>query len=215
MELTPGPPPASLRDSMTRTYDNVASERDELGEADWRWPVAQRFLAQLEDEGKTRLLEVGAGVGYTSRWFADRGLDVVATDLSPAQVEIARGKGLNAHVRDMYDLDFPAGSFDAAWAMNCIHHIPTRDLAKVLTGIRNVLRPGGLFHVAVWGGRDMEGVYEDDFYQPARFFAIRSDESLRAGLEALFVLERFETFLPDVAKDDDGLHMQTLLLRSP
>ena len=213
MDLLPGPPPASFRDSMAVTYDNVAAQRDEMGEADWRWPLAERFLTQLQDEDKSRLLEIGAGVGYTSLWFAERGLDVVATDLAPAQVEIARAKGLDAHVRDMFDLRFPAESFDAAWAMNCIHHIPSADLPGVLAGIAGVLRPNGLFYVAVWGGRDIEGMYENDFYQPARFFAIRSDESLRAALETAFVVESFEAFLPDEQKDDDGLHMQSFLLR--
>jgi SAM-dependent methyltransferase len=200
---------------MAVTYDNVAAQRDEMGEADWRWPLAERFLTQLQDENKTRLLELGAGVGYTSLWFAERGLDVVASDLSPAQVDLARAKGLEAHVRDMFDLNFPARSFDAAWAMNCIHHIPSADLPAVLAGVSDVLRPTGLFHVAVWGGRDIEGMYKNDFYQPPRFFAIRSDENLRAALETAFVVESFETFLPDVEKDDDGLHMQAILLRRP
>lgn len=215
MELLPGPPPATFRDSMAVTYDNVAAQRDEMGEADWRWPFAERFLSQLRDEDKSRLLEIGAGVGYTSLWFTERGIEVVATDLSPAQVDIARAKGLDAHVRDMFDLNFPPDSFDAAWAMNCIHHIPTEDLPGVLAGIANVLRPGGIFYVAVWGGRDIEGMYEDDFYKPSRFFAIRSDESLRTALETAFVVESFETFLPDEQKDDDGLHMQSFLLRKP
>jgi len=213
MDLLPGPPPASFRDSMAVTYDNVAAQRDEMGEADWRWPLAERFLIQMQDEDKSRLLEIGAGVGYTSLWFAERGLDVVATDLSPAQVEIARAKGLDAYARDMFDLSFPAESFDAAWAMNCIHHIPSDDLPAVLAGIADILRPSALFYAAVWGGRDIEGMYENDFYQPARFFAIRSDESLRAALETAFVVESFETFLPDEQKDDDGLHMQSFLLR--
>jgi len=213
MDLVPGPPPASFRDSMAVTYDNVAAQRDEMGEADWRWPLAERFLTQLQDENKTRLLELGAGVGYTSLWFAERGIDVVATDLSPAQVDLARAKGVEAHVRDMFDLNLPEESFDAAWAMNCIHHIPSADLADVLAGIADVLRPTGLFRVVVWGGRDIEGTYEDDFYQPPRFFAIRSDKSLRTALETAFLVESFETFLPDEQRDDDGLHIQSFLLR--
>ena len=44
--------------------------------------------------------------------LADSGLAVVATDLSPAQVDRCREKGLEAHVRDMYDLGFPDESFD-------------------------------------------------------------------------------------------------------
>lgn len=186
-----------------------------MGEADWRWPVAERFLGLMGAEGKRRLLEIGAGVGFTARWFVERGIDVVATDLSPAQVAMCRAKGLEAQVRDMYDLGFPAASFDAAWAMNCIHHVPSPDLVTVLTGIRNVLVPGGLLYLGVWGGRDMEGMYDDDFYPPPRFFAIRSDEALRDALARVFTVVEFTTFLPDVDRDDDGLHMQSAVLRAP
>lgn len=215
MKLTPAPPPPDFRTSLAVSYDAVADRREEMGEADWRWPIAERFLDLMRLEGKTRLVEIGAGVGYTARWFADRGIDVVATDLSPAQVELCRAKGLEAHVRDMYDLDLPAASFDAAWAMNCIHHVPTPDLADVLEGIREILAPGGLLYLGVWGGRDMEGMYDDDFYPPPRFFAIRSDEALRSALAQVFTVVEFATFLPDHERDDDGLHMQSAVLRAP
>jgi SAM-dependent methyltransferase len=200
---------------MAATYDAVADHRDEMGEASWRWPRAAAFLELLRAEGRSTLLEIGAGVGYTSRWFADRGIGVVATDLSPEQVARCRTKGLEAHVRDMYDLGFPDRSFDAAWAVNCIHHVPDADLVGVLRGIADVIVPGGPFCLGVWGGHDVEGIDPEDFYQPPRFFSFRSDPALLATVEQVFVVESFETFLPDDEPDDDGLHMQWLVLRRP
>ncbi len=215
MKLTPTPPPNDFRTSLAASYDAAAEQRERMGEANWRWPIAARFLELMKAEGKLRLLEIGAGVGYTSQWFAERGLHVVATDLSPAQVALCHAKGLEAHVRDMYDLGFPAGSFDAAWAMNCIHHVPPSDTASVLGGFREVLAPGGLLYIGVWGGRDMEGIYEGDFYPPPRFFAIRSDDVLREALAAVFEIVEFTTFLPEMERDDDGLHMQSAVVRAP
>ena len=214
MKLIPGPPPDAFRESIATTYSNVAQQREEMGEADWRWPIAERVLSLLRAEGKQQLLEIGAGVGFTSRWFADRGLDVTATDLSPAQVELIRAKGLEARVADFYDLGFTPERFDAAWAMNCIHHVAAADLHDVLTGVRKVLRPGGLWYLGVWGGADEEGMYEDDFYQPARFLSMRSDETMRSAVEAVFTVEWFETFVPEEHRDDaDDRHMQSMLLR--
>lgn len=214
MKLIPGPPPEGFRASIATTYDGVAAARDARGEDDWRWPLAERFLGMLRDEGRTSLLEIGAGVGHTSRWFADQGLDVTATDLSPEQVALCRAKGLNAHVRDMYDLGFSTGSFNAAWAMNCIHHIPTADLPRVLRGIAEVVAPGALVYLGVWGGRDEEGMPEEDFYLPPRFFSFRSDASLVALVEPIFDIESFETFRPEEHSGDE-LHMQSLFLRVP
>lgn len=199
---------------MAATYDAVADHREQMGEAAWRWPLAERFLAMMRAEGRHTLLEVGAGVGYTSRWFADRGLRVVATDLSPEQVERCRAKGLEAHVGDMYDLGLPPGSFDAFWAMNCIHHVPAADLPEVLREMASVLVPGGLGYIGVWGGDDREGVPEDDFYLPPRFFAFRSDDSLLRAVGEVFTVESFDTFVPDDEPDEDGLHMQSLVVRA-
>jgi SAM-dependent methyltransferase len=215
VRLTPAPPPPDFRSSLAVSYDAVAARRDDMGEAKWRWPIAESFLATMRVEGKQHLLEIGAGVGFTAQWFAERDVAVVATDLSAAQVELCVAKGLDAYVRDMYDLGFPDESFDAVWAMNCVHHIPTGDFDDVLRGIASVMKPGGLFYLGVWGGRDMEGIYDDDFYPPPRFFAIRSDATLVAAVEQVFVVESFDTFLPDIDKDDDGLHMQSLVLRRP
>lgn len=210
MEILPGQPPAQFRRALRTTYDNHAAERDERGEADWRWPLAQRFRVRLGDDA--RLLEIGAGTGYTSRWFADRGLSVVATDLSPAQVDLCRAKGLEAHVRDMSDLGFQDESFDAVWAMNCLLHIPNVDLEAVLTGIRRVLVPGGLFQLGMWGGIGEEGLYEDDFYQPNRFFSFRTDEDLKRRVAEVFDIITFETLEPE-EETDDNLHLQLILAR--
>jgi SAM-dependent methyltransferase len=216
MKLTRTSPPPGFMNSLATSYDAAAQQREQMGEADWRWPIASRFRSMMRAEGKQRLLEIGAGVGFTSQWFADRGADVVATDLSPAQVELCRAKGLEAHVRDMFDLGFPVASFDAVWAMNCVHHVPSDAFGSVLGGIRDVLAPGGLFYLGVWGGYDAEGMYDDDFYPPPRFFCLRSDETLRRDVGAVFVVESFDTFVPEAHEDDgDVRHMQSLVLRRP
>lgn len=199
---------------MAITYDGVASQREEMGEAAWRWPIAERFLAEMRDRGLTTLLEIGAGVGFTSRWFADRGIAVTATDLSPAQVELCRAKGVDAHVRDMYDLGFPSGSFGAVWMMNCIHHIPPEDVGSVLAGIGSVLVPRGLFYLGVWGGVDRAGMPEEDFYLPPRYFCFRSDETLLAAVSERFEVLSFERFVPEPRDPDDDLVMQSLFLQN-
>ncbi len=212
MDLAPGSPPSDFKARLRETYDAHAEERDRMGEAAWRWPLVEQLISLLKAESKSRLLEVGAGAGYTAQYFADRGLDVVATDLSPAQVERCRAKGLTAFHRDFYDLGFRMESFDAVWAMNCLLHVPSRDFEEVLAGIREVLVDGGVFCLGTWGGIAEEGIYEDDFYQPSRFFALRTDDDLLARVEAVFTVEDFTVVTPP-DRTDERLHVQFVRAR--
>ena len=114
----------------------------------------------------------------------------------------------------MYDLGFDRSSFDALWAMNCVHHIPSDDFTDVLIGFADVVGPGGLAYIGVWGGRDDEGMYLDDFYPPSRFFCLRSDASLLSAVREVFEVISFETFLPEIDGHETELHMQSLVMRA-
>jgi SAM-dependent methyltransferase len=176
-----------LLEPLRIAYDRGADARDSWVKAPWKQTERAAFLERLRSERMTRLLEIGAGTGQDSAFFRDENLDVVATDLSPAMVERCRAKGLDARVMDFMNLDFPAGCFDAAYAMNCLLHVPNLELPAVLDAIRTVLRPGGLLFVGVYGGESREGPVETDKHEPKRFFAVRTDDELKA-----FVSTRFE-----------------------
>jgi SAM-dependent methyltransferase len=163
---------------LREAYDGHAASRDASTKQPWKVVERQRFRDRLV--AGARLLEIGAGTGQDSAFFLAQGLSVVAADLSPAMVERCRAKGVEAYVMDFLQLNFPAGSFDAVYAMNCLLHVPNRDLPKVLAAIRTVLRPGGLFFLGVYGGPEsFEGTYEGDQHVPPRFFSFRTDDELQ------------------------------------
>ncbi|MCI0353996.1 MAG: class I SAM-dependent methyltransferase, partial [Acidobacteria bacterium] len=132
-------------------------------------------------------------------------------DLSPEMVRRCQAKGLTAHVMDVADLRFPPESFDAVYAMNCLVHVPKAQLPDVLAGIRRVLKPHGLFHIGLYGGREFEGIWDGDYYEPKRFFSHYSDDDLRRGATEVFVLHSFKR----VPHGWNGLHFQSLVLRNP
>ncbi len=169
------------------------------------------FLSWLEKEGKCRLLEIGAGTGKDSQFFQTHGMQVVCIDLSPEMVRLCREKGLTAIEMDLMALDFPAGSFDAVYAFNCLLHVPKAHLQAVLVRIREVLKPGGLFYYGVHGGIETEGVYEADDYEPKRFFAVYGDEHIQKIAAAFFDLLSFNS----VPTGHPELHFQSMLLRRP
>lgn len=85
-----------------------------------------------------RILEVGCGWGELAEWLArETGAEVVATDLSPRMVELARERGLDARIADACALPFPDRAFDVAVAAWMLYHVPDLDgavaeLARIL-----------------------------------------------------------------------------------
>jgi SAM-dependent methyltransferase len=112
---------------------------------------------------------------------------------------------------DVAHLRFPPDSFGAVYAMNCLVHVPKARLCEVLAGVRRVLEPGGLFYVGLYGGREFEGVWDEDYYEPKRFFRHYRDEDLCALVAEFFDLESFRC----IPQGWNGLHFQSLILRKP
>jgi SAM-dependent methyltransferase len=205
-----------VRDNLRRAYDGAADRRDRMDKPLWKLAERTAFLRRMQQANCTRMLEIGAGTGQDSVFFASNGLDVVATDLSAAMVTLCQDKGLDARVMDFSQLDFPAESFDAVHAMNCLLHVPNAELPAVLASIARVLRPGGLFFLGVYGGfrgaseRSEEGPAESDDHVPARFFSWRTDDQI---LE--FARDSFDIVDFHIAQAGTQHRFQSLTLRRP
>jgi SAM-dependent methyltransferase len=195
---------------LREAYDARVGERDSRPAPEWETRERDAFVRLLADERRHTLLELGAGTGADGAEFASHGLDVVCTDLSPAMVQRCRERGLEAHVMGVAGLRFPPATFHAAYAMNCLVHVPTRELPDVLHGISRTLVPDGLLYLGVYGGRDQEGVWAGDHYVPKRFFAHHTDDGLCRLVAADFHVHSFRR----IPHGWDGLHFQSLVLRN-
>lgn len=203
----------SLLPVLRKAYDARVQEREQSPPADWKLAQSQMFLERLRAAGLRTLLEIGAGTGVHAQFFQRSGLQVVCCDLSPAMVASCRAKGLQAYVMDFLGLDFPDGEFDAVFAMNCLLHVPKANFPDALRSVRRVLRPGGLIFLGQFGGRDFEGVYEQDHYEPKRFYSFFPDPNMQQVCQDYFELLDFSIIeLPD---DEEELHFQALTLRKP
>jgi len=195
--------------TLQQAYNNFADQRERSDLADWKVQERENFLALLTQEGKNAFLEIGAGTGHDSLYFQQQGLDVTAVDFSEEMIRLCKEKGLNAQLMDFTELDFPDEAFDAVQAMNCLLHVPKAQLDAVLLEIRRVLKPSGLFFLGIYGGQDSEGIWENDSYEPKRFFAMYEDEAIKKIVQRRFKLEDFHT----VNMDPGTPHFQSLLLR--
>jgi len=109
----------------------------------------------------TRLLDLGCGQGRHTFEALRRGADVVAVDLSAADLvttgewsaamaaggETATGARFTAVRADLRRLPFPTASVDRVIASEVLEHIP--DDGAAIAEIARVLRPGGLAAVTV------------------------------------------------------------------
>lgn len=98
--------------------------------------------------GGDNVLEVAAGTGLITAVIAPRVRRVVATDYADNMLAILRERMKTAGIsnvesarRNIYDLGYPAASFDIVVAGNVLHLVP--DLERALDALRHVLRPGG------------------------------------------------------------------------
>jgi SAM-dependent methyltransferase len=101
------------------------------------------------------LLEIGCGTGQVTAWVAEcvRPGRVTAVDFSPAMLEKARARGVDAELRcaDVCADDLGQGRFDLAF---CLHSFPHfRDQSAAVRNLARALRPGGrlvILHLDNW-----------------------------------------------------------------
>jgi len=123
----------------------------------------RRLLRLLAHEGMQsiagrRVLDLGAGFGALSLYFAHLGAEVVAVDPDEQRLQVARaiaqrhGLSLSTVAARARSLPFADDSFEVVVAEDCLAHIGGgQTYARALAEIHRVLKPGGW---VVIGGRD-------------------------------------------------------------
>jgi SAM-dependent methyltransferase len=140
-------------------WQRVAREYagDDVGEddPDLRRELRDRFCSRLRGR---RVLEVGCGPGTDAAQLAERGLQVTATDFAPEFVAVVRERypELDARVMDMTQPDLPPATFDGILGMASFVHVPRALADRSLTGLRELLVPGGL--LGLWVIHSSKGI---------------------------------------------------------
>ena len=110
----------------------------------------QRLTELLEPEPTWRALDVATAAGHTAFALAPRVAEVVATDLLPEMLDVARSQAaerghgnVSFELADAEDLPFEDRSFDVVTCRIAPHHFPRPD--RFVAEVARVLRPGGRF----------------------------------------------------------------------
>ncbi len=131
----------------------------------WDW-IAERYAAQpIADQAsyeeklritreyltkESQLLEFGCGTGSTALLHAPYVDRVLATDISPKMIEIARRKASEGAVSNVQfevtaieDLSAREGGYDAVLGMSILHLLEQPEVA--IAKVHRLLKPGGVF----------------------------------------------------------------------
>jgi SAM-dependent methyltransferase len=102
-------------------------------------------IMKLLPSPPARLLDLGIGSGWTSKYLDLSGYDVVGLDISESMIRLASKNcaGLNNVTLQVcdYEIDINFGLFDCALIYDALHH--STDEARLIKNIYNALKPGG------------------------------------------------------------------------
>ncbi len=194
-------------------------------------PYAADLVTRARPDLRGEVLEIACGTGrLTHRLLGalPAGARLTATDLNPPMLEHARrhlpdDPRLTLRTADALALPFPDARFDVALCQFGAMFFPDKRAAAA--EVRRVLRPGGVYHLSVWGPhatnesaaithRLMADLFPDD---PPRFyevpFSYGDPERVRADLEAAGFHDVRLTRVPVVTTAESASHVATGLVR--
>ena len=111
------------------------------------------FIEKLEINEKTKILDVGSGMGGSARYIANKtGAEITAIELQSDQNNLAKDLtkkcGLSNKVNhicgDILDYDFKNQTFDAVVSWLTLYHIANHEI--LLKKLFDLLNPNGFFY---------------------------------------------------------------------
>jgi SAM-dependent methyltransferase len=111
-----------------------------------RWARRVKMLSSHLKPGMT-VLELGCGAGYFTQELARSGADIVAIDVSPELLEIARANcsapNVRYQIQNAHALSYAEAVFDSVVGSSVLHHL---EIEEALREIYRVLKPMGTIY---------------------------------------------------------------------
>lgn len=133
------------------SYDIVAKEyktkyKNNDG-ANKFYEILQEFVLNKKNNGISKMLEIGPGVGTLLRIFEEKDFRTTAVELSENMASLACENSSNSVIinGNILDINFMPKQFDFILTMAVIHNFPEDDLIKLLNKIKFWLKDNGYF----------------------------------------------------------------------
>ena len=175
-QATPSAPADAATPVVSAFYDRFPYPGDPLQDGpppgyNWRWCVDAAYAAcsgalppTPPDRQPLRLLDAGCGTGVSTDYLAhlNPGAEILAVDISPGTLEVARERlrrsgghdqaSVRIENRSLLELQ-GEGPFDYINSVGVLHHL--REPEAGLRALAALLKPGALLHLFLYadGGR--------------------------------------------------------------
>ena len=126
-------------------WSKVAQKYDQVVDLQIGPKTRSLLRERVAKEGRLgNLAEFGCGTGFYTQVLAGKADSVVATDISPGMLALAREQikaaNVTLQIEDSQKTSFPDGVFDTTF-MSLVIHFTEPD--KTLAEMRRILKPGG------------------------------------------------------------------------
>ncbi|MDQ0186558.1 class I SAM-dependent methyltransferase [Cytobacillus kochii] len=151
------------------------------------------FFVQSPDENLVRyygrdwlregsVLELGCGPGRNAIYFAQKGCEVDAVDISKESIIWAKERAVENEVHiqfiheNIFDLNIVENSYDIIYDSGCFHHIAPHRRISYLNLVKRALKPNGYFALTCFReSGELGGASMTDW-------AVYREKSLNGGL---------------------------------
>lgn len=129
-------------------------EKDEL--ARYRFKILAKTINENEYTDGKVILDAGCGTGNYAIWFAKKGNQLIAIDISPRSLEIARSmaevfgvkENINFIESSLSEYLLPERKFDLVYSFGVLHYL--RDAEKVFVDLSASAKSGGLIAIGLY-----------------------------------------------------------------
>ncbi len=172
-----------------RSYYEAEAEQGSRGPLSGKRVVwRDEFIERLQSEGRSSVVDFGAGPGFDVAAFCERGLQAIGLDLAVGNALLAHKANRKVLPADIAAPPFRAHSFDAAWSMSTIMHLPDEQATRALAAMVESTVPGAPIRIGVWGGNG-EVRIDEQIPGERRPFYGRSVEANAALFETTTTIE--------------------------
>jgi SAM-dependent methyltransferase len=136
-----------FHDQWAETLDHTFIRVDDFFEA-CTAPENRLILKKIGNVANKKILEIGCGGGEASVYFAKRGAQVMAIDISRRMLSVAQRLAQRNRVSIQFQkalsdhLPYPDETFDIVYAVNLLHHVTIESTVKEAA---RVLKESGIF----------------------------------------------------------------------